>query len=60
MENMKKIQGQLTHEQFLTSYPQARINAHAGTAITLYGKYTVNYWHQHSDGSWTNYDCKTK
>lgn len=21
---------------------------------------TVNYYIQHEDGSWTNYDCKTK
>ncbi len=21
---------------------------------------TVNYYKQHFDGSWTNYDCKTK
>lgn len=29
------------------------------TAWISYGKYTTNYYRQESDGSWTNYHCKT-
>ncbi len=31
-----------------------------GYCIAKYGKHTFNYYRQESDGSWTNYDCKTK
>lgn len=29
------------------------------TAWISYGKYTTNYYRQESDGSWTNYHCKS-
>ena len=51
--------GQFTNDQFLANYPNAQIDAHKGWASTRYGQDTINYWTQHSDGSWTNYDCKT-
>jgi len=46
----------------MAQYPDAQITQASGkrTAITRYGRNTVNYWVQYSDGSWTNYDCKTK
>ena len=51
--------GQLTDMEFRTKYPTAMIRNDSRTAITYYGKYTINYWIQHEDYSWTNYDCKT-
>lgn len=54
-----KIQGQLSDAEFKAYYPHAKINYSKGLATIRYGKYTTNYWVQHSDGSWTNYDCKT-
>lgn len=55
------MEGQLSNEEFLSSYPNASIRNKNGTiyAITTYGKHTINYWVQYSDLSWTNYDCKT-
>ena len=50
--------GQLSNDEFKTSYPNATIKSN-GKAITKYGKSTLNYWTQHNDISWTNYDCKT-
>ena len=55
---MKTIIGQLSNEQFMDSYPNATLK-NDGTAITKYGRSTINYWIQHEDNSWTNYDCKT-
>ena len=52
----KKIQGQRTREEFAQQYGAN----YQGHAIIKYGKSTYNYWTQHSDGSWTNYDCRTK
>jgi len=57
---MKNKTGQLTDEEFKRFYPNARINTNSNTATTKGGKYTINFWMQHADGSWTNYDCKTK
>ena len=54
------MKGQLTDEQFKSEYPHANISYSEGTAITKYGRNTINYWRQHSDGSWINCDCKTK
>jgi len=61
MQN-KNLFGQLSDAEFMAQYPDAQITQAGGkrTAITLFGKQTVNYWVQYSDGSWTNYDCKTK
>ena len=50
--------GQLSDDEFRNKYPNAAKDD--GTAVTRYGKETFNYWQQHNDGSWTNYDCKTK
>lgn len=53
-----KITGQMSDTEFRATYPNAHIKAD-GTATTRYGMRTVNYWLQHPDKSWTNYDCKT-
>jgi len=50
-----KIKGQLSEQEFYSKYG----NHPNGKAIIKYGKATYNYWMQHDDGSWTNYDCKT-
>jgi len=52
------MEGQLSNEEFKILYPNATLKNN-GTAITKYGRRTINYWEQHSDGSWTNYGCKT-
>jgi hypothetical protein len=51
--------GQLSDEQFKEYYPNANVNYSQGTAITYYGSATINYWKQHLDRSWTNYNCRT-
>ena len=51
--------GQISNEEFISNYPNAKKNCSTNKAITFYGRNTVNYWIQHSDNSWTNYDCKT-
>ena len=56
---MTKIKGQITNEQFKAEYPKAIVNYRKGTATTKSGK-TTNYWIQHEDTSWTNWNCKTK
>jgi len=53
------MEGQLSDKEFRYSYPNAQINNSTRIAITKYGKSTYNYWMQHKDNSWTNYDCKT-
>lgn len=53
------MKGQISNEEFLSKYPNAEKNVSTNKAVTRYGKYTINYWIQHEDGSWTNYDCKT-
>lgn len=58
------IQGQLTEEQFVSMLSskspfEYNVNYITKIAIVRYGKNTVNYYRQHDDGSWTNYDCKT-
>ena len=57
--------GQYTNEEFLAMYDKAGIGRRGINPLTkrawiCYGRYTVNYYVQHEDGSWTNYDCKTK
>jgi len=61
MKNKNQI-GTHSDAEFMAQYPDAQITQASGkrTAITRYGRNTVNYWVQYSDGSWTNYDCKTK
>lgn len=54
---METVIGQISHEQFAIQYPDATIKVD-GTATTIRGS-TVNYWRQHEDRSWTNYNCRT-
>lgn len=51
--------GQYSDTDFTSAFPNASISHRNGyrTAITSYGRYTTNYWVQHSDGSWTNTKC---
>jgi hypothetical protein len=53
------MEGQISDSEFRSLYPNAKINNSDRTCITRYGRSTINYWMQHDDGSWTNYDCKT-
>lgn len=56
-----KQQGQYSHAEFLIMYAKrgSTFDVVNGHATIHYGKETTNYYYQHSDGSWTNYDCKT-
>ena len=47
--------GQRSKEDFAKQYGKQ----HEDHAVIRYGKYTLNYWTQHEDGSWTNYNCET-
>ena len=56
--------GHLTDEVLKLKYKQAGIlrrgyDFENNTVWIMYGKYTCNYYYQHEDNSWTNYDCKT-
>ena len=53
------MKGQISDLEFIRCYPNAIVNYRNKTAVTFYGRSTVNYWYQHDDGSWTNYNCKT-
>lgn len=57
------MQGQYSNDEFVQMYAASNnakgCNIGNGTAWIRYGKSTINYYTQHSDGSWTNYDCKT-
>lgn len=56
-----QIQGMYTNEEFQQMYDNAHsksIKLSEGKARITKGA-TTNYYVQHSDGSWTNYDCKT-
>lgn len=64
METQTKIIGQYSEDEFkamISEAGQFRSNLHysEGTATITYGN-TTNYYIQHEDRSWTNYDCKTK
>ena len=60
-----RLQGQLSNEEFMSMYEKAAkgmrawFNPVEKTASIMYGKSTLNYYIQHSDGSWTCYDTKT-
>lgn len=59
------MEGQYSDEEFKEMLRTAGsfrsgINYIEGLAWILYGKYTTNYYRQHSDKSWTYYNCKTK
>jgi len=57
--------GQYSNDEFIAMYQKAGplkrghdlVNK---TAWVQSGSATFNYYRQHEDGSWTNYDCKTK
>lgn len=53
--------GQYSNAEFqaMRSSKVSFINVAKGLAWIKYGKRTINYYQQHSDESWTNYDCKT-
>lgn len=55
--------GHYTNEEmeakFMANPTRHTRNYETRTAIIHYGRSTVNYYMQHADGSWTNYDCKT-
>ena len=55
------MKGMYTDQEFRRMYERATAkgNYTTGRAWTKNG-HTINYYHQHTDGSWTNYDCKTK
>ena len=57
----KRMMGQLSHREFCDSHSTASTELVEETlyAITRYGQSTRNYWIQHDDTSWTNYDCRT-
>ena len=56
--------GQYSNEDFLEMYKTCTnfkgCDISTGTAWMQYGKQTYNYYKQHSDGSWTNFECRTK
>jgi hypothetical protein len=57
--------GQISDNEFKVLYDKAGqfrrgMNYSQGTAWLMYGKSTINFYIQHEDKSWTNYDCKTK
>lgn len=53
--------GQYSDEEFREMYNKSCFNSgySKGNAVVRYGKYTYNYYIQHSDKSWTNYNCRT-
>jgi hypothetical protein len=60
-----KIIGQYTDIEFRAMCDKAgllryQVSYPNKTAWVRYGKYTINYYIQHTDGSWTNTHCHTK
>lgn len=55
------MQGRYSEQEFFKKYDHAqykKIRLSEGLAWIRHG-YTINYYHRHPDGSWTNYDCRT-
>jgi hypothetical protein len=48
------MDGELTNEEFMNSYPLARIDTSIGIALVAY-KNIVKRWFQHADKSWSRY-----
>lgn len=62
MSEQKLIVGQFTNSEFQNMFTKATIkgvNYTTGIHWIKYGKKTTNYFIQHSDGSWTNFNCVT-
>ena len=62
---MANIVGQYTDAEFQQMYQQRKNSVVKNTiakdkCVLKSGNHTYNYYMQHQDGSWTNYDCKTK
>lgn len=55
---MKTIKGMYTQEELFSMKGTITFNRRFDHAIRRL-RNTVNYYYKHSDGSWTNYDCKT-
>lgn len=55
---MKSIIGQYANEDFQNNIRKIA-NTHAVGKCVIKRGSTINYYIQHQDGSWTNYDCKT-
>ena len=56
----EKIEGMYTHDEMMKmgNIISSVENLNRGLIIRKVGK-TVNYYSRHSDGSWTNYNCRT-
>lgn len=56
--------GQYSNEEFMQMYQECKNvkewDVSTGTAWMKYGTQTYNYYRQHSDSSWTNFDCRTR
>ena len=53
--------GQYTEAEFFSKYDKAQwksITLSEGTAV-IQQRNTLNYYKRESDGSWTNYECRT-
>lgn len=54
--------GQYSNDEFLQMYKSSqnfKTMISPDTAVIRYGKNTYNYYTQHEDYSWSNYDCIT-
>lgn len=51
------MKGILSNEEFINSYPLARIDISIGIALVAY-KNVVTRWYQHADKSWSSYKVK--
>lgn len=59
------MKGQYTDSEFIrmiekAGWMRSDIDYISKTAWIQFGKWTINYYLQESDGSWTNYNCRTK
>ncbi len=60
-ETIKKMIGQYTTNELtrMGNIISTVMDFDSGHCVRRCGK-TINYYRQEPDGSWTNYDCKTK
>ena len=55
--------GQLSEAEFFQMFDSAKhksINLTDGLAWIMVGNFTDNYYRRERDGSWTNYDCRSR